>query len=184
MSTTTAPTGSSGSANPTPLPHESVRGVGVPDEDVSLSPPTDAVVDPEERRHMRRRLFRALDEPEMPLIAVDCGAMSSDAMRDVLDRFATSPQLRHCYNLALAIPADEDWLAGETAQWVEDFKSVVFERGFEEKVARIWLHDRRCEWAALTQYVNQYGGLILDGDAAIEAWPGKPPLASYRRRPK
>jgi len=179
-----ATTGSSGSANLTSVSQNTYNPAELSEERAFQTPDCQTVVSSEERQRMRRRLFRALDEPEMPLIAVDCGAMSPDAMRDVLDRFATSPQLRHSYNLVLALPVDQEWLAGETAEWVEDFKSVVFERGFEEKVARIWLHEQHCEWDALTQYVDQYGGLIIDNDTAVEAWPGKPPGVSYRRSMK
>lgn len=103
----------------------------------------------DELAHVRRRLFRTLERPELPMIVVDCLAVEMSQLQNLLERFLTDEAYRAGHNLVLAIPNTNEWAGHESFDIVQGFKVSAFEQGIDGQVSWLLINNRDEELAAL-----------------------------------
>lgn len=112
----------------------------------------------DEIAHMRRRLFRTLDHPELPMIAIDCGTVDADQLHSASDQFLNDPSFRENHNLVLALPTDSSFASTATSHWVESLKQRAFENGLDGQISWLLIQQSDVELTALQCLVDQQGG--------------------------
>ena len=108
--------------------------------------------------HMRRRLFRTLDQPQRSLIAIDCGSVKAERIRKTADVFMNDPSSRDSHNLVLAIPANDAFADTPAFDVVQSIKQTVFDEGLDGKVSWLLIHEPDTELSALASLVAEQGG--------------------------
>ena len=127
----------------------------------SASPPTDSAVaeiNQDEVAHMRRRLFRTLEDPNLPMVAIDCNSVSTELLNTLGDQFFSDADFRQINNLVLAIPDDDAFADTPTFDWIQHAKQTAFDNGFDEKVSWLLIENPEEELVALKTLVAQQGG--------------------------
>ncbi|WP_404310408.1 hypothetical protein [Neorhodopirellula lusitana] len=134
---------------------------------VATLPPTSPSVDAspiqDEVAHMRRRLFRTLDDPELPMTAVDCSSVASGTLSSLGDRFFADEDFRHLNNLVIAVPTTATFAESPDFDAIQQIKQTAFEMGLEGKVSWLLIETPETELPALQTLVAQQGGQWYQG---------------------
>ncbi|MCM2373087.1 hypothetical protein [Aporhodopirellula aestuarii] len=134
---------------------------GNPSEPVPVplasSPSAPSLLD-EEIAHMGRRLFRTLEHPDRCPIAIDCGTVSMEQIKELTDQFFNDEAFRDCHNLVLAIPTDGSFEKSPSYEYVQSIKEFSFENHFDGKVSWLLIHQPETELNALAKLAQQRGG--------------------------
>ena len=112
----------------------------------------------DEVAHMGRRLFRTLEQPDRPMIAIDCGSISLEMLKATTDRFLTDETLRGSRNLVLAVPTDESFSQSQAFDLIQSVKQSAFENGFDGKVSWLLIEEPSTEIPALQTLARRQGG--------------------------
>lgn len=112
----------------------------------------------DEVAHMRRRLFRTLEQPDRPIIAIDCGCISVELLQATTDRFLGEDSLRESHNLVLAVPTDDSFTRSQAFDVIQSVKQSAFENGFDGKVSWLLIENSATEIESLRALVRCQGG--------------------------
>lgn len=112
----------------------------------------------DEVAHMGRRLFRTLEQPDRPMIGIDCGSISVELLKATTDRFLTDRTLRDSHNLVLAVPTDESFSQSQAFDVIQSVKQSAFENGFDGKVSWLLIEEPSTEIPALQTLAGRQGG--------------------------
>lgn len=124
----------------------------------SLSPSQLAASDQDQAAHMRRRLFRTLDHPERPIIAIDCATVGLDEFQSTTQQFQNDMDVRNRSNLVLAVPDQKSFADLPAFDCIQAVKQSAFENGFEGKVSWLLIEEPISELKALKNLVDRLGG--------------------------
>ncbi|MEM6364873.1 MAG: hypothetical protein AAF539_08345 [Planctomycetota bacterium] len=118
----------------------------------------------EQFRHVQRRLFRLLEEPDRPLLAIDACTIPAEQLDALLAQFAANAAEEPMRNLVFAL-TDRDTITPDDQQRQDQnelgfqaFRDTAMTQGFEGSVATLCLQDRNTELAALKRVLNATNG--------------------------
>lgn len=120
-------------------------------------------LEPDHVGHMRRRLFRTLDQPDRSMVAIDCGSISEADLRQMVDYFLNNASFRESQNLVLAVPTSDSFSNSPAFDVIQSVKHAAFENGYDGKVSWLLMQEPSIELAALKTLVARQGGKWLSG---------------------
>lgn len=125
---------------------------------LTTNTPVPVVVNQEQVAHMRRRLFRTLDQPDRPIIAIDCGSVTMDVLGSMTQKFLDDVDFRDSHNLVLAIPKGSSFVDSPAFDCIQNVKHSAFENGYDGKLSWLLIDEPDVELAALENLVTRQGG--------------------------